>query len=171
MDDFVRHFGIDGKLLLAQAVNFFVLLWLLKRYAYGPLLRMMARRRDEIQHGIRSAKESEEKLARIGIEREEILKGARDNALAIVKKGELSAEERKAAILKDAAQKTGEAIEEANRRIREEEAKMRDGVLKNSEHLVRETITRVLGKLPPDIRDKELIRDAINEVKAVARKT
>ena len=169
MEDFARHFGIDVKLLLAQAVNFFVLLWLLKRYAYKPLLRMMARRRDEIQHGIRSAKESEEKLARIGIEREEVLKGARGEALAIVKKGELSAEERKAAILKDAAQKTKEVIEEAHRKIREEEAKMRDSVLKNSERLVRETITRVLGKLPPDIRDEELIRDAIKETKGVTR--
>src|SRR3989344_3068926 len=57
MDDFVRHFGIDAKLLLAQAANFLLLLFILKRYAYGPLLKMMKTRKDEIAKGIQFTKD------------------------------------------------------------------------------------------------------------------
>ena len=170
MEDFIRHFGIDGKLLLAQAVNFFVLLWLLKRYAYGPLLKMMKTRRDEIAKGVKFTKDGEKKLAEIGILKEQTLKDAHDTAFAIVKKGEVTAEERKNEILRDADRKTESLVEEARRRIREEEARMKEGVNAGAEELVRLAVTKVLGKMPADVRDELLITEALTELKSVSKK-
>jgi F-type H+-transporting ATPase subunit b len=39
--DALANIGVDWKLLLAQVVNFGILLWVLKRYAYQPMLKMM----------------------------------------------------------------------------------------------------------------------------------
>ena len=171
MDDFVRHFGIDIKLLLAQAANFLLLLFVLKRYAYGPLLRMMKTRRDEIAKGVKFTKDGEKKLAEIGILKEQTLKDAHDTAFAIVKKGEATAEERKNEILRDADRKTESLVEEARRRIREEEAKMKEGVSAGAEELVRLAVAKVLGKMPADVRDELLIREALTELKSVSKKS
>lgn len=171
MDEFIRHFGIDGKLLLAQAVNFLLLLFILKRYAYGPLLRMMKTRRDEIAKGIRFTRESEKKLSEIEILKDVTLKGARDEALSIVKKGEMNAEERKSEILLEAASKTETIVNEAQRRIREEEARMKEGVTAGAEDLVRLAVAKVLGKLPPEVRDPPLITEALAELKKATQKS
>ena len=34
----ISTFGVDWKLLIAQLINFFVLFFVLKRYAYGPIV-------------------------------------------------------------------------------------------------------------------------------------
>src|SRR3989338_3666761 len=133
MDDFVRHFGIDAKLLLAQAANFLLLLFILKRYAYGPLLKMMKTRKDEIAKGIQFTKDGEKKLAEIGALKEEALKKAHDESLGIVKKGEAVAGERKKKIPRAAEQKRKLKMEEARRGVGEEEGRMKDGVSAGAE--------------------------------------
>lgn len=170
MNEFLANFGINWKLLLAQAANFLLLLFILKRYAYGPLLRMMKTRRDEIAKGIRFTKEGEKKLAEIGILKEQTLKDAHDQSLGIVKKGETIAEERKNEILRAAERKTETIIEEARRRIREEEARMKEGVSAGAEELVRLAVAKVLGKIPAEVRDDLLIREALSELRGVSQK-
>ena len=38
MSELLHNFGINGKMLLVQAVNFFILLALLSKFAYRPIL-------------------------------------------------------------------------------------------------------------------------------------
>lgn len=170
MNELLTNFGINWKLLLAQAANFLLLLFILKRYAYGPLLKMMKTRKDEIAKGIQFTKDGEKKLAEIGVLKEETLKRAHDESLGIVKKGEAAAEERKNEILRAAEQKTELIIEEARRRIREEEARMKEGVSAGAEELVRLAVTKVLGKIPVGVRDAPLIEEALEELKETAQK-
>ena len=170
MEDFVRHFGIDARLLLAQAVNFFILLFLLKRYAYGPILSAMKKRKAEIEKGIRLKEESEERMQEIGVLKESTLRDARTEAIAIVAKGEESAEKRKAEILEDAADKTTSIVAEARRRIEEEKAEMTADVTQNARELVRLAVSKVLGGIPPDVRDTALITEALKEASTAMRK-
>jgi F-type H+-transporting ATPase subunit b len=46
---------IDWLTVLAQIVNFLVLVWLLKRFLYGPITRAMARREEGIAERLREA--------------------------------------------------------------------------------------------------------------------
>jgi F-type H+-transporting ATPase subunit b len=171
MEEFVRNFGIDGKLLLAQAANFIILLFLLKRYAYGPLLKMMKDRKAEIEKGIRFKEESERKLAEIEVLREKALTTARQEAFTIVKKGEENAEGRKREILDETGKKAETIIEEARRRIREEESKMKDGVIQSAEELVRRALASVLGRMHPSERDAPLIQEALGEARRAMKKS
>lgn len=167
MSELIRHFGIDWKLLLAQAVNFFILLIILRKFAYGPLMRMLKRRKEEIEKGLKFTKESEDKLKRIGEEREEVLKEARGEALAVVSEAERAAKIRRGDILKEAALKSENVIAEAKRTIEEEKAKMGEAVYRDAESLIGLGIARVLGKMPHPERDKELIQEALGELKTL----
>ena len=70
MAELIQNFGLDWRLLLAQAVNFFILLFLLKRFAYGPILNALKTRKTKIEEGIRFGKEAEKRLGEIDILRE-----------------------------------------------------------------------------------------------------
>ena len=65
--------GIDWKLLIAQAVNFLVLLWILRRYAYGPILRVLEARTARIEQGLKDAQASELKLQSAADEEKKLL--------------------------------------------------------------------------------------------------
>ncbi len=166
MSGLIAQFGIDWKLLIAQAVNFGVLIFVLTKFAYRPIIAMLAKRRHDIEQGIRFAKEAQEAFMRADQAREEKLASAHAEALAIVSKAEHAASVRKDEIVAEAAKKSEEIVDGARRTIRQEKAGMMEQAYGEAEEMVEKGIARVLGKMPPARRDLELIRDAIQELKA-----
>lgn len=167
MTELIKHFGIDWRLLLAQAVNFLILLWILKRFAYGPILQMLKKRKEEIEKGLRYTKEAEKALADIGTIKEKVLTEARSDALRIVSGAEETAKLRKEEILRQASLKAEAMVAQAKKIIEEEKAKMRESLYRETEDIVRLGIARVLGKMPEEERDRDLIKEALQELKAM----
>lgn len=64
--------GINGKLLIAQIINFLILLFLLSKLLYKPILKMMDERSDKIESGLKAAKKSQESLVKAEEEAEKI---------------------------------------------------------------------------------------------------
>ena len=91
--------GIDWKLLIAQAVNFVVLLWVLRLYAYRPILRALEARTKKIEQGLQDAAQSQKKLQAVVEEEKQIMAAAREEARDILLKAETSAKERDAQML------------------------------------------------------------------------
>lgn len=167
MEDLIHNFGIDWKLLLAQAINFLILLFILKRFAYEPILKMLRSRREGIEQGYKFMREADERLTGADKFREEKMKEANQSALLIVKRGEESGKERQIEIVALANKKAESVMVEAKRIMGEERAKLEESVSRDAEALVRSGIERVLGKLPAEARDKELIHEAMRELKVI----
>ena len=51
--------------LLLQIVIFVLMAWFLWRYAWGPLVRILTKREERIESGLRAAEESEKRLAQV----------------------------------------------------------------------------------------------------------
>lgn len=167
MAELLNNFGVEWKLLLAQAVNFFILFFLLKKFAYLPILDMLRRRKSEIGRGIAMRDEAADNLAKTKVMEEEAAERANKNALAVVSDAEEIARRRKDEIATEAVRESEQIVEEARRIIREERGKMAEEVERDAEALIHAGLTRVLGVLPPEVRDRELIREALRELKAV----
>ncbi len=170
MEEFIKNFGIDWKLLFAQVVNFSILLFLLKRFVYKPVLEILKKRKQKIEEGLQFAKDAEFEMKRTEELREEVLRGAQKNALGIVSEAEEVAQQRKEEILKEASLKTETAIAEAKKIIQQEKNKMKDSLYKDTEELVREGIKKVIGRIPDEVRDKMLVEEALVELKAMSMK-
>ena len=106
----------DWSTLALQTVNFAVLVWLLHRFLYKPVLRMIDARRTEVEKGYADARAAEDKaketlasietrLTGIAAEREVALKAAAAQAEEAAKARHAQAE-RDAAALLDATRKT-----------------------------------------------------------------
>ncbi len=170
MEQLIHNFGIDWKLLIAQAVNFFILLALLKKFAYGPVLEILRKRKVRIEDGVRFAYEAEEKLRESGLLQEAILKDAHKEALSIVGASENTAKKRKDEIITESNEKVKIIIADARQAIEEEKAKIGDEVFREAKDLVRLGIMKVLGKLSPGDRDEALIQEALRELTSVKLK-
>ena len=55
MEEIIKTFHIDWKLLIAQAVNFAIVVFALYKFAYKPLLKTMNERTAKIEQGLKDA--------------------------------------------------------------------------------------------------------------------
>jgi len=69
--------GLNWTGLIFQLINFGILYWVLNRYAFPPILRLLAKRRAQIAAGLADAAAAKQALADAATERERILVAAR----------------------------------------------------------------------------------------------
>lgn len=63
--ELIHKLGIDWKILIAQIINFFILLAILYKFVYKQVLNALEKRSKTIEKGLRDAKESEVRLVEI----------------------------------------------------------------------------------------------------------
>lgn len=167
MQEFITHFGIDWKLFLAQIVNFSVILFVLRKFAYQPILNMLRDRREKIEQGLEMRKEAEKNLKESDEMRNRTLQKAHTDAMAIVNRAEQIGKEKQEEILKETDGKVERIIGDARRVIQSERAKMSDEVYQDAQVLVRSGIASVIGKMSASERDSKLITEALAELKSI----
>ena len=107
MDEIIRVFGINWKLLAIQAVNFGLLLILLHRFLYKPLLKVIEERQMHIKKELKM-QHLRSKTWRSGRAKRVILSDATGVAEAVIRKAEARATEIAEHIKKRGRGKRGE---------------------------------------------------------------
>jgi|SRR3989344_6590051 len=74
--EIIENFGVNPVLLAAQIVNFLVILFLLKKFLYKPILDLLKKRETAIKEGLKQAEEARVKLEKVVAQEKEILKNA-----------------------------------------------------------------------------------------------
>lgn len=122
MEQIITVFGINWKLLTIQAVNFGLLLFVLHRYLYKPVLTMVDTRRAKIERAIKDAEQMESDLGRAEAEKVSILRMATEKGDELILMAKKHAETEEHNIIKDAHRKAVHLLNEAERRtVRERE--------------------------------------------------
>lgn len=115
-----------------QIVNFLILLFLLKKFAYKPVLNMLDERKKSIEDAISNAEKAKNDAESMRKEYESRLAEAKQEAQAIIEKANKLAEETKTEIITSAQNEAAKAIQKAQEEIaREKEqaiAALRDEV-------------------------------------------
>src|SRR5438046_10447315 len=71
IEQIARTFGVDWPHLIAQMISFGIVCFLLYRFDYGPVLRMLADRRRLIDESLANADKVKAELARAETQRKE----------------------------------------------------------------------------------------------------
>lgn len=123
MSALLNAFGINGGLLLAQAVNFGVLMIVLWYFLYRPVMKTLETRRQKIAKGVEDAEAAERKLAQADEEASERVHGAETEAEGIVTSAREEAGSERARILKEAEARAQSVAADAEARAKETAAK------------------------------------------------
>lgn len=109
MDALIEAFGINGKLLLAQSVNFGLLVAGLTFFLYKPVLKILKERQALIEKGVKDAQVASANALEAEKKRKEVLATAERDAEDRVQKSVEVAKEERAKIV-ERAQAQSEAI-------------------------------------------------------------
>lgn len=154
--------GIDWKLFIAQLINFGVLLFILYKFAYKPVLKMLDDRTDRIEKGLADAEKSGKKLKEIEEKEREVLVEAKKQAKDIIKKAEDQAEVNKVELLKTAQVESDKIIEKAKKVAGEEKDKMMVDVKGEIATLVAVAVEKIIDEKMNDDKDAKIVKEVIS---------
>lgn len=101
-------------------VNFGVLLWLLSRFLFKPVLNMMTTREKEIESNIAKAEADMKEAERLRQEFQEQLAGAQQRAKEIIAQAQQAAAKQSEQMLEETRQKQQDMLQRAEETIRRE---------------------------------------------------
>ncbi|MDQ0226751.1 F0F1 ATP synthase subunit B [Metabacillus niabensis] len=156
--------GLNTGDIVFQLLMFLILLALLGKFAFGPVMNIMKQREEHIANEINSSEERNKEAQKLVEEQREMLKQARVEAQTLVENAKKLGEQQKEDIIQAARAEAGRLKESALKEIEREKeqavAALREQVASLSVLIASKVIEKEL-----DEREQEkLINDYINEV-------
>jgi F-type H+-transporting ATPase subunit b len=147
--ELLNSLGINWQLLLAQIVNFGILLFVLTRYVYRPVLAAIDKRRESAKQAAEELENANRKARDAEAERIKLLRKADAEAGEIVENGKKQAEKLQADILAKAKHEAEQIIARGTQLIAEERvralADVQDTVAKVVVQLTETLLRREFG--------------------------
>jgi F-type H+-transporting ATPase subunit b len=145
----MESLGIDPKLIFAQIVNFAILLWLLNKFLYKPLIKVLDERKQKQEEALRKFEEAQKKGEELALEKEKTLREIKETGERMIVEAKREAQKHAEEIIihgKEAAKKEAEkgtevVQEELRKALKKVEEKSVDIGVTIAEKLMREKIT------------------------------
>jgi F-type H+-transporting ATPase subunit b len=154
--DFLKNLGIDWRLFIAQIINFGLLLWILSKFLYAPIVRQIEKNESELEE----AKRLTEKLTN---DRDDFAKRKKSEMTEAQKKtrkifsdAETSAEEIRKSAFEEQKKMRQQLINQAASAAESKKDQIRDKIRKEVTGEMRSEFTEKMGKSISG-EDKEIL--------------
>ncbi|MCS7092198.1 MAG: F0F1 ATP synthase subunit B [Patescibacteria group bacterium] len=166
-----KDFGVEPVLILGQIVNFLILLFILKKIFFKPILNHLEKRRKIIEEGLRNAQEAQKIIEKAKKEYQETISKAKAEFNQILEDARIQANK----ITYDAqlkAQKNVEAmLQEAREKIAQDRINLENEVKKDMVRLVAIAVEKVTKGLITRKQSEEYTRSSLLELYQHEQKT
>lgn len=116
MEEIIKAFGIDGRLIIIQLINFGILMAALGYFLYTPILKMLAEREAKIAQGLKDAETAAQAKASASLEKQNILTRAHSDAEEINQRAKVAADVQATDIVSVAQAKAAQVLEDAEKK-------------------------------------------------------
>jgi F-type H+-transporting ATPase subunit b len=151
-------------LMIWTIVCFLITLFVLKRYAFGPIQKMLDERRERIQRSIEEAEHAREEARKLLEEHRALLGQARGQAEEILAEARKVGEAQRQRVREETEADRQRRLEETRRQIEAETQRALEQIRAEVAELTLVAATKVTGKVLDDSDHRRLIEDAINEL-------
>jgi F-type H+-transporting ATPase subunit b len=160
----LEQLGINWKLFLSQAVNFFILLLILRAFVYKPLLAVIKKRNEKIKQGLEKAEEANIRLKEVDNIAKEKLKITEQESINIIKKTEQKAKQLEQFLQKETEARQKELLQQVELGYKRQQEEVKNLIFSQALELVKKTIIKTVELKPQDI-DEALIQKAVSQIK------
>lgn len=159
--------GVDGKAFVIQLITFVLAYLVLRKWAFGPILKVMRERRETIDSGVRLGEQMRKEKAALDSKVDQLLHDARRQADSIV----AEATEAGRQVVRDAEDgartKAEGIIKEAQARTEQEARQVRKQIEKEVVGLISDATEVIIHEKVDAKKDAALIDRALRERQAV----
>lgn len=116
--------GINFKIFIAQLINFGIVLLVLWKWAYKPIVKLLEERQEKIEKSVKQAAHIEQRLVDIETEQQEIFTKAKQEAAAILDETRVQSDERKKILLEKAKDEVKTVIVQGKMQLQAQKEQM-----------------------------------------------
>lgn len=154
----------NGGLMVWTVLIFGILLFVLGRYAFGPLTEAVEAREKALRDALAAAEHDRAESARVLAEHKAQLDAARTDAQKIIADGRAVAEKMRADHLAETRKQQDEMLARARRDIENEKTKAIDELRREAVDLAISGASKVIGKNLDDATNRKLVNDFLATV-------
>jgi len=158
--EILGNLGINGKIFLAQIVNFFLLMYLLKRFLYRPLLDIMREREKRIKEGLKNADKAEARIQEIEANSQKQLEKAAREADKILEKAHAEGEEHKKDLMRETQEEITRLREEAKESLKKEKERLIEEVRKETGEIAVQIAKKIVQEKISSPDKRKLLKEA-----------
>ena len=162
--ELIRNFGWHPSLFFSQLIAFLIVCFLLKKFAYGPVMEMLEQRKQRIEDGETKLIEIEKQLEESEAQRAALIEKANDDAKRMITEAKDSATaigEQKA---QEAVAQAQTILNKAQEAARAERASMAAELKQEFGRLVVATTSQVAGKELDEKDQKRINEEAVSSL-------
>jgi F-type H+-transporting ATPase subunit b len=164
LDQIGSSFGVTWPKFIAQLVLFLIAYFVLSRYAFGPIMKILEERRKRIEEGQLNAEKIKKQLAEAELRYQEILRKANDDAQVLLEESRKNNEAFSQREMEKAVKESAAIVERARHEITSERNRMVDEVKREMVSLVIKTTAKVAGKVLSPEDQKRLSEEAAKDL-------
>lgn len=142
-----KAFGVNWPLFISQVVSFCIVAFLLHRFAYKPILKVLEERRQRIAEGLASAERMKQELAAAQVKTQEILSQAHAQGNKLIEEARQSAAKITETETQKAIATANDIIAKARQANEAELARMKAELRREVGRLVVAASAKVTGKI------------------------
>lgn len=157
-------FGLRGDLFVAQLINFLVVLLVLWKFAYKPILKMLDEREKKIAKSVSDAEEITKRLRDAEKEKGEILRLAREEADAFARKSLEDTQARKAEMVTAAKQEVERVIAQGKTQLAQEHDAMMIAMRKEIVEIALAAASKVAGDTMTEKKSQSLAEEVVRKM-------
>ena len=163
----MEKLGIEPKLLIAQIVNFLIIVFVLSKLLYKPILSMLAKRKKEIEEGLQLTEKMRAEEEKFQQKKQKMLETTRGEAQSILEEARKQAKEEEKEIIAAAHKEAEAIIIKGKAEAERAQVEMEKGVKKSAIELAVLMSNRLLtGVLSNDDKHK-LITKHVKELESM----
>lgn len=157
-------FGLRGDIFVAQLVNFLIVLVVLWRFAYKPIIRMLEEREAKIAKSVADADAIAARVADLERERETVITAARKDAQGIMMAAITQSEERKNEMVEAAKREVERVIAQSKSQMAvDREAMLRD-VRKDIVDIAMKAAARIIHTDMDEKKSQSLAEEVVRKM-------
>ena len=153
--------GIDGKAFVIQLVTFGLAFFVLQRYAFKPILKVMDQRRKTIEDGVTIGESMKKQQAELDKKVADELAKARSLADGVIADAQAAARQVASDAEAKTQKKTETMLSEAKLRIEQEEARSRKRIMGDVVDLISDATETIIDEKVDAKKDAALIDKAL----------
>ena len=158
---FFETFGVHPAMLLAQFINFVIVILVLKKFAFGPVQAMLEQRRARISEGEEKLKRIEKQLAESEQRTQEALDKANASAERLIDEAKESAASLTEKKAQEAIASAQQILAKADEAAKADRKAMVTELKAEFGRLITSTTANVTGKILTDVDQKRINDEAL----------
>ena len=162
----LEQMGVDGRHFFAQCLSFLIVVFLLQKLAYKPVLLMLEERRRRIAEGLANAEKIKAELARTEVHRQEVLAQAGAQASRLIEQGRAAAARVQEQETRKAIAAAEQIMEKAREAAAADHARMLAELKREVGRLVVQTTAMVAGRILTPEDQRRLAEETARQVSA-----